>query len=87
MAPVNKALRSINTPDGGRCVDIFMRPDDTFGFEEFRRDAEDLSGWFPIGGHGDRSFTTAEATFRQALAAVPWLKDVAGEAWDQPVQP
>ncbi len=87
MAHVNKVVRSINTPDGGRCVDIFTRPDGTFGFEEFRRDVEDLRGWFPIGGHGDRSFTTAEAAFHQALAAVPWLKDAAGEAWDQPSQP
>ena len=30
MAPVNKVLRSINIPDGGRCVDIFTRPDDTW---------------------------------------------------------
>ena len=80
MAQENKVLRSINTPDGGRCVDIFIRPDDTFGFEEFRRDGEDPGGWFPIGGHGDRSFTTAEDAFQQALAAVPWLNDAAGES-------
>lgn len=79
MVHENKVLRSINTPDGGRCVDIFIRPDDTFGFEEFRRDAEDLGGWFPIGGYGDWSFTTAEDAFHQALAAVPWLDDAAGE--------
>jgi len=27
-----------------RCVDVFARPDGTFGFEEFRRDPEDM-GW------------------------------------------
>ena len=75
MVHENKVLRSINIPDGGRCVDIFQRPDGTYGFEEFRRDAEDLSGWFPIGGHGDRSFTTAEDAFEEAQAAVVWLKD------------
>ena len=77
MAHENKVTRSINNPDGGRCVDIFTRPDGSFGFEEFRRDVEDPSGWFPIGGHGDRSFTTTEDAFKQALAAVPWLKEVA----------
>ena len=76
MAHENKVTRSINAPDGGRCVDIFRRPDNTFGFEEFRRDVEDPRGWFPIGGHGDRSFTTAEDAFLKALAAVAWLKDV-----------
>ena len=75
MAYENKVLRSINTPDGGRCVDIFQRPEGTFGFEEFRRDVEDPGGWFAIGGHGKRSFTTAEDAYKQALAAVPWLKD------------
>ena len=78
MAHENKVLRSINAPDAARCIDIFQRPDGTFGFEEFRRDVEDLSGWFAIGGHGNRSFTTAEDAFEQALAAVPWLKDAAG---------
>ncbi len=73
MAHVNKGLRSINTPDGGRCVDIFMRPDDTFGFEEFGRDVEDPNVWFAIGSHGDRSFTTAEDAFELALAAVSCL--------------
>ena len=75
MAHENKVLRSINIPNGGRCVDIFQRPDETFGFEEFRRDVENTGGWFAIGGHGNRSFSTAEDAFEQALAAVPWLKD------------
>ena len=34
-------LSSIETPDGGRCVDLFRTPDGSFGFEEYRRDAED----------------------------------------------
>jgi hypothetical protein len=40
-------LDSVETPDGGRCVKIFRRGGGTFGFEVYRRDAEDLSGWFP----------------------------------------
>jgi hypothetical protein len=76
MAHENKVLKSINSPDGGRCVDIFVRPDDTFGFEEFRRDSEDARGWFPIGGHGGFVFDTEEATFNEALAKVPWLGEV-----------
>ncbi|MDA1089659.1 MAG: hypothetical protein O3A85_05020 [Proteobacteria bacterium] len=75
MAHINKVMRSINTPDGGRCVDIFLRPDETYGFEEFRRDVEDLSGWFAIGGHIEKSFKTEQEAFDQALATVSWLKD------------
>jgi hypothetical protein len=34
-------LASIETDDGLRCVDLFRRPDGTFGYQEFRRDPED----------------------------------------------
>jgi hypothetical protein len=78
VAHKNKVLRSVNTPDGGRCVDIFLRPDGTFGFEEFRRDVEDPSGWFPIGGHIGIKFITEEDAFDQAGASVSWLNDTAG---------
>jgi hypothetical protein len=73
MAHINKVMRSVNAPDGGRCVDIFLRPDGTFGFEEFRRDVEDPSGWFPIGGHMGKSFATEQDAFDQALAVVAWF--------------
>jgi len=35
----NLVLRSIESDLGNLCVDIFLRPDGTYGFEEFRRDA------------------------------------------------
>ena len=49
MAHVNRVLRSINDEDASRCVDIFLRPDGSIGFEEYRRDVEDGRGWFPVG--------------------------------------
>ena len=76
MAHENKVLRSIETTDGGRCVDLFKRPDGTFGFEEYRRDSEDGRGWFPIGFYQDKSFPSENDAFRTALEAVPWLRDV-----------
>lgn len=76
MAHENKVLRSIETPDGGRCVDLFVRPDGTFGFEEYRRDSEDGRGWFPIGFHVDKRFPDESLALKEALETVPWLKDV-----------
>ena len=70
-------MKSINWHDEGRCVDIFERPDGSFGFEEFRRDLEDGRGWFPIGFHSARVFETPENAFDAALDSVPWLSDVA----------
>ena len=73
MAHENKVMKSINSPNGGRCVDIFVRPDATFGFEEFRRDSEDARGWFPIANHGGRIFPTEEDAFHEARSKIHWL--------------
>ena len=56
MAHVNKVIRSINAEGAPLCVDVFRRPDGSFGFEEFRRDPEDGRGWYPVGHHGHRVF-------------------------------
>jgi hypothetical protein len=74
MAHVNKVSRSIETPDSGRCVDLFRRPDGTFGFEEYRRDPEDGRGWYPIGQFGEAIFASEAAALAQACRQVPWLQ-------------
>jgi len=66
MAHVNKVIRSINNEDVSLCVDIFRRPDNTFGFEEYRREIEDNRGWFPIGGHSSYVFDSDIAALRAA---------------------
>ncbi len=75
MAGKNTVLKSINNPGESRCVDIFRRPDGSFGFEEFRRDAEDPGGWYPIGFFGDRAFDSEAAALREARLKIPWLTD------------
>ena len=76
MAHINRVLQSIETPDGGRCVDLFVRPDGSFGFEEYRRDAEDGRGWFPVGFFGDERFDSEREAREKALSTVPWLRSV-----------
>lgn len=76
MSHINKVEQSIETPDGGRCVDLFVRPDGSYGFEEYRRDAEDGRGWFPIGFYAERSYSTLKEAREAALMHVPWLKDI-----------
>lgn len=74
MAHINKVLRSINRDDGQLCVDIFIRPDGTYGFEEYRRDPEDPRGWYAIGHHATKIFPTETAALAEARAHVPWLQ-------------
>ncbi len=75
MASDKRVMQSIETRDGGRCVDLFVRPDGTYGFEEYRRDVEDARGWFPIGHHAPLVFSTADDARAAAEQYVKWLRD------------
>ena len=69
-----KVKKSIELPDGNRCVDIFEREDGTFGFEEYRRDPESNSGWFPVGEYSSFSACSERDALDAALIRIPWLK-------------
>ncbi len=75
MAHENKVVRSVNAPGEALCVDLFRRPDGTFGFEEFRRDPEDGRGWYPIGYHAGAVFADEASAWAAALAQVAWLSE------------
>lgn len=70
--PRNLVLQSIETADGDRCVDIFRRPDGSFGFEGYRRDAEDLSGWFRVTQFGDQRYASEREALIAANRVFPW---------------
>lgn len=72
----NKVYRSIEAPGGGVCVDLFQRPDDSWGFEEYRRDVEDGKGWFTTGFLGETRYESSESAESAALKHIPWLVDV-----------
>ena len=76
MVHTNKVSRSIETPEGTRCVDVFERGDGSFGFEEYRREPEDPSGWYQIGFYSDQTFSSEEAALEAARASVAWLAEV-----------
>jgi hypothetical protein len=66
-------LASHQIPGGDRCVDVFSRPDGTFGFEEFRQDVEDMGRWTPIAYFSGREYQSEEATIAAARESVPRL--------------
>lgn len=76
VAPVRFVFASIENPEHDRCVDLFRRPDARFGFEEFRRDAEDAGRWTPVGSFAGASYASAEDARAAAERAVPWLAAV-----------
>lgn len=69
-------MESPSTPNADRCVDIFQRPDKTFGFEEFRRDVEDMGAWTPVAYYSDEVFATRHEALAAALRRVSWLSTV-----------
>ena len=79
MTEKNRVLRSFETPDGQHCVDLFIRVDGTFGFENFRRDPEDASGWFAVGYFGERIFSDESQAMSEAKRVVPWLVELSDQ--------
>lgn len=74
-APRNKVLNSVENRHRDHCVDVFARPDGTFGFEEYRRDPEDNGRWQCLHRYQGRIFRSMEAALAEAKSVVPWLKD------------
>lgn len=66
-------LRSINNNNESLCVDIFKREDNSFGFEEYRRDLESNAGWYKIGIFGEKTFNSEDEAYKIACKNVAWL--------------
>jgi hypothetical protein len=76
LDPSWSVLASPSTPAVDRCVDIFSRPNGTFGFEEFRRDPEDMGAWTPVAYYAGTEYATEFEAVTAARNAVPWLSAV-----------
>jgi hypothetical protein len=68
-------LSSLETREGDRCVDLFRRPDGTYGFEEFRRDPEDAGGWTPVRYFSGAVYASQEEALAAAGRVVRWLAE------------
>jgi hypothetical protein len=66
---------SIENREHDRCVDLFSRPDGSFGFEEFRRDVEDRGEWTPVQYYSGAIYASREAAIAAAVKVVPWLAE------------
>lgn len=66
-------LANLENAKRDRCVDLFLRPDGTYGFEEFRRDPEDAGAWTPVQFYAGKSFASRDEAMAAARRAVAWL--------------
>lgn len=68
-----RVVDSINSPEGDHCVDVFLRDDGSYGFEEYRRDVEDLKGWYSLRRHAGEVFATQQEALARARVRVAWM--------------
>lgn len=68
-------FRSVENVEHDRCVDLFRRPDGSFGFEVFRRDVEDAGLWTAVAYHSGAAYASEEAALTAAVGAVNWLAE------------
>lgn len=66
-------LESIENAEHDRCVDVFRRPDGSFGFEEFRRDVEDRGLWTPVRYYSHAAYATHAEARAKAIDTVGWM--------------
>jgi hypothetical protein len=64
---------SVENAEHDRCVDMFSRPDGSYGFEEFRRDIEDAGRWTPVQYYSGVSYASSADALDAAERCVPWL--------------
>jgi hypothetical protein len=68
-------LTSIENGDGLRCVDLFRRPDGTFGYGEFHRDPEDQGVWTPVRFASVFSYGSLQEARAAAATAIAWMRE------------
>jgi hypothetical protein len=69
-----KVLDSVEDSHGEHCVDVFQRPDGSYGFEEYRRDAEDNGRWQCLNRYAGQVFGSQADAMARARAVVPWMR-------------
>jgi len=73
-------IATLHNDDADRAVKIIKRSDGTFGFNEFRRDAEDAGRWTLVRENPRGTYATQEQAIAAARAG--WLRDVVSSAKD-----
>lgn len=68
-----KVFQSLHNFTQDQCVDLFVRDDGSFGYEEYRRDCEDGGGWFSLRRYSLMTFETQTQARKHAEETVAWL--------------
>ena len=64
---------SIDNQEKSRCIDIIQDLNGKFRFQEWRREPEDLSGWFLMLDSSPKTSPTAKEAIVAAKQAIAWF--------------
>jgi hypothetical protein len=76
-----KVLASFEDAFHSQCVDIFVRADGTFGFEEFRREVDGSGSWQSLGRYSLLSFASGAQALEEAQVSVAWIEKLGPWRW------
>lgn len=68
---------SFDNDEKNRCVDIIQVAEQNFRFQEWRREPEDISGWFLMLDSQPRFYSCAEDAIVEAKRAIDWFSEIA----------
>jgi hypothetical protein len=72
---VMQIVKTIVHPDGNRKMNVFQRPDGSFGFEEWHWGTEEEC-WYPFGKYSIAFIDTIEPALQEIRGRVSWLDEV-----------
>ena len=67
-------INSINNDNNNLCIDFFIRNNKTFGNQEYRKDPENISGWYRIGNYDYKVFSNKDDAYHDAKKTIVWFK-------------
>ena len=67
-------INSINNDNNNLCIDFFNRNNKTFGYQEYRKDPENISGWYRIGNYDYKVFSNKDDAYHDAKKTIVWFK-------------
>jgi hypothetical protein len=76
----NTILASLESEDGGQCVDFFLREDGSFGFEQYREEYDGSNRWQSLSKFSQLSFASGQEALHVAKQHVSWLVQSEGLA-------
>lgn len=68
-----RVIKSLENNERNKCVDIIQTADGSFRFQEWRRDTEDVHGWFLLHDSQPCTYESEVSAVNAARTVVGWL--------------